>query len=95
MSNAIGLEIHGIQCDACDYKDETVNVEDYENWVNKPCPECGANLLTEADYQNVQFLIQIAAMANSFLPPLQEDEEVATMTVSMNGTGDMILDIKE
>lgn len=41
----------GIQCDNsdCDYT-ISVNVEDYKDWVNKPCPKCGENLLTQEDF---------------------------------------------
>lgn len=44
--------IRGIKCDnpQCDFKDHTVRIEDYKQWLNWPCPKCGANLLTQADY---------------------------------------------
>lgn len=56
----------GIKCDnpECCYADETVKVEDYKDWLNKPCPECGSNLLTQADYDNVQMLIKVAKLLN-------------------------------
>jgi hypothetical protein len=39
-----------LQCDAhgCDYR-ETVD-EILEDQIDKPCPNCGASLLTRADY---------------------------------------------
>jgi len=44
-----------IQCDntMCDYHiiNETKNPnENIEQYLNKPCPKCGENLLTEEDY---------------------------------------------
>lgn len=43
-----------IVCDHCPYvvenptKDPNVDIKSY---INKPCPKCGANLLTEHDYK--------------------------------------------
>lgn len=41
-------QISGIQCDNedCDFVDDTASFEEYEKWLNKPCPKCGYNLLT-------------------------------------------------
>ena len=46
--------IQGIKCDneKCDYADPTVQYEEYPNWINKPCPACGENLLTEKAYKD-------------------------------------------
>jgi hypothetical protein len=97
MKDAIEMNIHGIKCDACDYINEDVKVEEYINWVNKPCPDCSANLLTEEDYLNVQLLIQITNIMNAELPQREDDEEedLATMTVKMNGTGAVDIEIKQ
>lgn len=91
---AIGLDIHGIKCDACDYNNPDVKVEDYKDWLNKPCPKCGENLLTEEDYNNVQMILQIVGMANEVLPDRVPNEKTVTMSVEMNGTGDMNLKLK-
>ncbi|MFE8701181.1 hypothetical protein ACFYKX_11300 [Cytobacillus sp. FJAT-54145] len=93
---AIEVNVGGLKCDApgCDFIDMSIKVEDYEQWVNAPCPKCGGNLLTEADFRNVKFLLKMAEMANKILPPRTQDPE-ATMSVKMNGTGEMEFDIKE
>lgn len=46
-------DMGGIKCDNpnCNYRDDSVKPEDYPKWVNKACPICGSNLLTEADYK--------------------------------------------
>lgn len=49
--------VSGIKCDYCDYKDDTVKVEDYPNWLNKPCPECGENLLTKKAYKTIKSMM--------------------------------------
>lgn len=93
MKDALELDIHGIKCDACDYRDDEVKVEDYDKWLNKPCPKCGANLLTEADYNNVKMLIAITNSFNGIFPQREDDEEVSTMSIEMNGTGDINLEV--
>jgi len=46
----IMVEQGGIQCDACDWKDDTpLSTKELEAYLNKPCPKCGENLLTEDD----------------------------------------------
>lgn len=49
MKNALELSIKGIKCDNpnCDYINKDVEFKDYKKWINKPCPKCGANLLTQ------------------------------------------------
>ena len=51
--------IQGIKCDneKCDYADPTVQYEEYPNWINKPCPACGENLLTEKAYKDVKMIM--------------------------------------
>jgi predicted nucleic-acid-binding Zn-ribbon protein len=41
----------GIKCDNCDYRIE-IPFSEYPKWVNKSCPKCGENLLTERDYKD-------------------------------------------
>jgi len=55
------VNIMGIKCDNenCDYVDFTVPYEDYPNWINKPCPKCGDNLLTQEAYNQVKIIMDI------------------------------------
>ena len=52
------FSISGIQCDnkKCDYDDKEVARETYSEYVNKPCPKCGENLLTQEDFEAVNKL---------------------------------------
>lgn len=97
MKNALELDIHGIKCDNpnCDFRDDNVQMGDYEQWLNKPCPRCGQNLLTEEDYRNTQFLIEMTKVANKIYNPPKPDDEIVNMRIDMNGTGDMKLDIEK
>lgn len=90
----------GIKCDnpECDYVDPNVSIEEYDEWLNKPCPKCGANLLTQADYDNVQAIITAVNLINESFPIPDEyaEEPMKTlMHISMNGTGKMDFEIVE
>lgn len=68
---AIDIEIGGIKCDApnCHYHDDSIKLENYRDWVNKPCPKCGANLLTEACNKQVLTFVKFAKIMNIILFP--------------------------
>lgn len=68
--NDIEVKTTGIQCDYCDWKDETIPFSDLKDWINKPCPKCGENLLTEEDFNNA---MQLMATVN-FLNSLSEED---------------------
>ena len=59
------LKLNGIICDNanCDYKDETVTFEEIDKFLNKPCPKCGENLLTEQDLHNFKIVIKSFELA--------------------------------
>lgn len=64
------LKSGGLKCDnpSCDFVDESIKREDYEQWVNAPCPKCGENLLTEEDYNNVLALQYTIEFLNTLSP---------------------------
>ena len=66
--NAIEVSIKGIKCDnpICDFADMSVDYTDYENWVNRPCPKCGQNLLTEKDFKKCKRIKKLVNFANRF-----------------------------
>ena len=95
MEKALELNIKGIKCDVCDYKAEDVKVEDYSEWLNKPCPKCGANLLTQEDFDTTMMLLSMVNHLNEILPPPKQDEEVVTANIEMNGTGSINFNIED
>lgn len=97
MKNALEMIIGGLHCDNpnCDYVNENVNVEDYEQWVKVKCPKCGDILLTEADYRNTKFLLGVVDLANKIYPKRNDDDKTAFMDVKMDGSGKMEFSIKE
>lgn len=92
------LKIKGIKCDneSCDYRDDNVPVEDYCNWLNKACPKCGENLLTQADFNNVKMLMNMAKVFGDMFGDVEPDADQEYVKIEMNGTGGMnITTLKE
>lgn len=63
-SQPLSINITGIKCDNCSWHDDSVQYNDYPKWLNKPCPNCGANLLTKKDYKAAKRLMKITKMFN-------------------------------
>lgn len=91
------VDIRGIKCDVCDFKDDTVRLEDYPEWLDEPCPKCGANLLTQADLDSVLRLVRFVNAVNRIplLGRIFRGKKEKKMTVEMNGTGSMVFVEKE
>lgn len=89
MTKAIEYKIHGIKCDkeGCGYKDMSVKFEDYNEWLNKPCPECNSNLLTEEDMKTCLLLIGITNSINDYAGDMPDDAKKAWFKIEMNGSG--------
>lgn len=87
-------EIKGLMCDnpSCDYRDDTILREDYEKYINYPCPKCGAPLLTQKDYDAVLLLEKSEKIAIS----LGLDKIFPGKTcVKLHGNGLVDADIEE
>lgn len=56
---------HLIVCDNenCDYEIQ-ITIDNLKNYLNKPCPKCGENLLTKQDYQNSINLLKYIKWVN-------------------------------
>lgn len=95
MKDALELNIHGIKCDNhnCDYNDMTVRVENYDKWLNKPCPKCGENLLTDKDYESIKILMSLTENINNIFPKRKEEEQTYEASIDMDGTGKMEMKI--
>lgn len=48
-------EFVGLKCDApgCGWADMTIGRAEYEGYRNAPCPDCGSNVLDDADWEMV------------------------------------------
>lgn len=67
MNENIEVSGGGLQCDnpKCDWKDESIAHADFKDWLNKPCPKCGENVLTQEDLYNAEVLDFAVSMVNS------------------------------
>ena len=90
MDKNIIASIYGIKCDnnLCDYYNKHVKCEDYINWINKPCPICGENLLTQSDYDMVQIILKNSTLIDNSNVELIEDFD-HKYKVNLNGTGEV------
>lgn len=72
----IKFDVGGIKCDnpSCDYRDDSVSYEDYQDWLNKPCPCCGENLLTQEDLDNFKETMNQFKMMEEITSLYSEDE---------------------
>lgn len=82
---AVTLSISGIKCDntECDYFDDTVSRDNYLEYIDKPCPDCGSILLTRADYETVLALEGVAVEVNLIIPNDILDSEGEEVTIEV------------
>lgn len=90
----VDLNVRGIKCDnpECDYSDMAVKYENYPQWLNKPCPKCGANLLTQEDLDATEQLMEIVNLTNEILKDSgleKQDMNKYIVPVEANGTGEL------
>lgn len=82
MSNAIERAGEFLKCDAdgCDHI-ETVPVVS-EGLIGKPCPKCGADLLTREDYDGHTAIIASIKILNDALPSSGDEAERVPLRVN-------------
>lgn len=99
MSNLfkfINYDIHGIKCDACDWKDKNIPFSNYKHYVNCPCPKCGSNILTEKDFKTTNIIVLFSKFINVVVFPIhfplyliskKYREKFVSTKVEMDGSG--------
>lgn len=87
----IKLKKCAVKCDNpnCDYINKNVAIEDFHDWVNKPCPNCGSNLLTNRDYTTLKRLLFLFGILNILLPEEKESKKT-NVTFRSDGSGNVI-----
>lgn len=58
------VNITGLKCDYCAYRDDAVQFSEYEASIGKPCPECGNSLLTEKEYRSCLRIYKAVEIGN-------------------------------
>lgn len=63
----VEIQESALKCDNsnCDWTGPDINFPEYKEWVNRPCPKCGENLLTMDDYERVEILRITMEIVNS------------------------------
>lgn len=66
----VKLISRGIKCDnpKCDWIDDTVPFDNLKDWLNKPCPKCGENVLTDEDFKNAEIVSLSMKLINALTP---------------------------
>jgi len=66
-----------IKCDNpnCDYMNDSVNFNNLEDFLNKSCPKCGENLLTEKNLNLSKILIFVLNELEEMLVELKKNIE--------------------
>lgn len=66
-----------IKCDNpnCDYMNDSVNFNNLEDFLNKSCPKCGENLLTEKNLNLSKILIFVLNELEEMLAELKKNIE--------------------
>lgn len=67
---AISVYASGIKCDSCPHSEPLVKSSEYKNYLNRPCPICGENLLTKKDYDMVRITSALQNIFNVILAPM-------------------------
>ena len=79
----INIKTSKIYCDAegCDYVSEPVDSLTAMQYVDKPCPKCGNNLLTMADYGIMKRFLDLVETLNEMLTIAAEDRQVPKIKI--------------
>lgn len=69
MDSLIDFHYKGIKCDnpECNWADWSVKQEDYEQWIDRPCPICGQNLLTKECHERTNKILEELKNLNNLL----------------------------
>lgn len=100
--DAVNAFVSGIKCDAkgCNYTDEFGDwgstpeaiMATADKYLNTPCPLCGANLLTQADYNAVSRLVDLSKTINDIFGEVPDEAERVKVCLSLNGSGNVEFD---
>ena len=93
----IEIKSSGLKCDnvACDWADTTIEISAMSDWINRPCPKCGENVLTYNDFLNVQTVMAVIEHVNS-LPKSDKDQgEIVTCVINTHEKITVSVDKKE
>lgn len=96
VDKAISFDIRGIKCDAkgCGWRDDLAEF-DPDKYLNAPCPSCGSNLFTPADYKAMKRMFRVASLINKIAAPFirkSKDKRKIAIPCNMDGSGKIKLE---
>ena len=91
----IQYELNGLECDKCDWKDESIPLDDFEKWLDKPCPKCGAVVLTHEQLGQLNMMIEIADVLNQLDMDIDPNDPMMDMNIKIDGSANIKLNIQE
>lgn len=96
MNYNMNLVGGGLKCDnpTCDFVDMSIAIEDYDNWLNVPCPKCGENLLTQEDLDAVKMIVVLCKLVQASEYEDKGLDGKATLQFNFDGTGNVEMRIE-
>lgn len=75
-----------IKCDSpsCDWT-ENIKLSEMVNWLNKPCPKCGENVLTEKDFDDFLRVLATIQLVDDAVETLEEEKVLWHLSVHNGG----------
>ena len=71
ITQEYGIHCNNKHCDyTVTYDEGEISISETKKWLNKPCPKCGQNLLTERDFydfRNMMWIINVVNFLFSWL----------------------------
>jgi phage FluMu protein Com len=86
--------LNGLRCDQCNWVDENIPLDDFDKWLDKPCPKCGAIVLTHEQLGHLYMMLEIADVMNQLDIPIDPNEPMAEMNLLIDSSANIKLNIK-
>lgn len=86
------INFQGVKCDYCTWRDSTVKLKDLPSYIDKPCPECGHNLLTEGDFDRFLLAMKVVQSVKPLDIFTGESEKQYKMTIDTHNTIKLIIE---
>lgn len=85
------FNISGLKCDNpnCDYVDPNIPFEEYEKYVNCPCPKCGQSLLTPQAYKMCLAMKNMGNLITTLTGGAKENDAELRVPLDMNKDGNI------
>lgn len=80
-----------LKCDNCVWIDKSILIEEFQNYIDHPCPECGHNLLTNESFDNLIIALNMIQNNNEY-PFESQDQKIVRAEINSNDLSIKIID---